>query len=272
MTTWSHSVSWSKFKLALDCPLSLQHTIDRKPHGRPDNNYHQARGSLVQYAFQMYFNQGVNLRPGGQEPKTWERVADKVLASNFLNTLNVTYPHDKTEFDLKADAKEEILLGFKVMEKMGLTKLACRSEVKLNGHFRGFRMFAMVDFLREGKSGDWLFDGKGYSKPNADARQVVYYALNRASSGRTIAGAGLIYWRHGLVPVDVSPKALREFADGPLAEVRPIFEQLRKGAKELPPKPSDSTCWSCRWKYVCEHSAVKRKPMDTTLPEEVGME
>lgn len=271
MTVWRHSISWSKFKLALDCPLQLQFTIDKKPHGRPENTLPQALGTIVQFCFEQYFNQGINLKKGGQDDETMAKIVDRILNSKYVQSINVTYPHNKTEEDLKTRAREQIMKGFGYMKGMGLTKLPVRSEVKLNGVFRGFRMFALVDFLREGKSGDYLFDGKGHANEDADPRQVVYYALNRAASGKKIAGGGLIYWNHGYRPVDLSPKALRDFIDNELATARPIFEKLKAGTnEELEAKPDEQKCRKCNWRNTCPFSLSRLPPMQEGLPDEVG--
>ncbi len=271
MTTWRYSVSWSKFKLALLCPLQLQYTIDKKPHGRSDINYYMVLGKLVQLAFELYFNQKINLKDGGRSPKTIEKLADKLLSSNWIASQNVTYPTGKTEDDLKTQARDQIIKGFAIMERLKLTHYPVRSEVKWNAVFRGFRMFCMIDFLREGRKGCWVFDGKGHSRMNADPMQVVYYALAVAAAGRDVAGGGLIYWQHDTyVPVDVSPKALRDFIDGPFAEGRAIFEELKDGVQTLPAKPSRSTCGDCSWKNNCPVSAVKLPPMQEGLPETLG--
>lgn len=271
MTTWRYAVSWSKLERALTCPLSLLYTIQKKPHGKPKETYATARGSLTQFAFEMYFNQQINLRSGGRDPKTWEKVANKVVNSPKLKALNPTFPYGKTEDDLKRETTEEIMSGFALMEEIGLTKFSVKAEVKLNGVFRGYRMFAMVDFLREGQSGDFIFDGKGYKAKTADPRQVQYYALNRASSGRTIAGGGLLYWKLGFEPVDLSPAALRKFVEENLEPTRPVFEKLKTGTEFLDPTPSLKSCRWCLWRETCEYSMLKRDAVDQSLPEQVGL-
>lgn len=271
MTVWKHSVSWSKFKLALECPLQLQNTIDKKPHGFGDGTYYTSLGKLVQFVFEQYFNQKVNLRPGGQEYGVIEKIFDRVIKVGYLDNLKVTYPHNKTEEDLIDAAKKHLENGFRVMKEMGLVKLAVRSEVKWNSVFRGFRMFGMVDFIRDGKSGMYIFDGKGHANKNADPRQVVYYALAIAASGHKIAGGGLIYWQHDYVPVDLRPEALKHFIDNEFAEARPWFEKLKNGTtEEFPARPEESVCKTCNWRNTCPFSKAKTPPMIEGLPQSVG--
>jgi len=271
MTVWRHSISWSKFKLALDCPLSLQFTIDKKSHGRPTSTFYTALGKLSQLVFELYYNQKVNLKPGGQEESVILRATERVLNQKTIDALQISYPHNKTEDDLKQAVRDQVTGGFRIMKDIGLTKLEVRSEVKMIGVFRGFRMFALVDFLREGTSGDFIFDGKGHAKKNADPRQVVYYALNRASSGRKIAGGGMIYWNHGFEKVDVSPAALRHFVDTDFTRVRPYFEMLDKGSEgPFPATPSAEKCKVCPWRNTCEFSMAKNPPQQFGVPTEIG--
>lgn len=275
MTVWRHAISWSKLKLALDCPLALQFTIDKKPHPRSMMTPPQAKGTVVQFIFEQYFNQGINLKPGGQDRGTMEKIIERILSSKFFETTSaqISYPHNKTEEDFKEEVRAQTLTGFDILKDMKLTTFKVRSEVKLNGVFRGFRMFAMVDFLREGQSGDFLFDGKGHAREDADPRQVVYYALNRAASGRKIAGGGLIYWNHGFRKVDVSPAALKAFVENEFAEVRPIFDELKAGTnREFEARPEYEKCRKCNWRNICEHSAAARPPMQEGLPERVSFD
>lgn len=271
MTVWNRPVSWSKFKLALDCPRSLQYAVDKKPHGFADNTYYSALGTIVQFIFEQYFNQRVNLRQGGRNPKVIERVTDKILASNYIESLKVVYPYGKDRADLCAAVREQVTKGFLFMDKMGLTKYSVKSEVNWSSVFRGFRMFAKIDFLRHGSSGSYVFDGKGHKEMNADPRQVLYYCLSVAASGHKIAGGGIIYWRHGYKNLDVTPAALKRFIDGEFAEVRPLFEELKTGIQgPMEARPSKENCKFCKWRQVCPDSAVRRPPMKEDAPENVG--
>lgn len=132
-------------------------------------------------------------------------------------------------------------------------------------------MFGMIDFLREGRSGHYLFDGKGHAKKNADPMQLVYYAVAVAASGHKIAGGGLIYWNHDYEKVDLSPAALRQFIDNEFTQVRPIFEKLKNGTNEqLEARPEESRCKQCNWRNVCPFSATKTPPMKEGLPDSLG--
>jgi hypothetical protein len=270
MTLWTYAVSWSKMKLALECPRQLQLTIDKVPHGRPEQTYYTHRGHLVQKVFELYFNPQINLKKGGQRPEVIAAAADRVIPP-YLKENQIDYPVDKTEADLTKEAKQQITNGFDIMAGIGLLNRRVRSEVKLNGVFRGFRMFAMVDFLAETPEGDLLYDGKGHQEKNADPRQVLYYALNRASAGRKVPHAGLIYWQHDFEPVDTSPTALRHFIDTDLAAARPTFELLKHGTNlTLETQPSPKTCRYCNWNKLCEDSYYKPRPADPNQKEEVG--
>lgn len=272
MTIWSYSISWSKLRLALDCPRQLQHTIDKKKHGYGSQSYWALMGTLVQKVYELYFNQQVNLREKGRDDATIAKVADRVIDAVMKTNPEVSYRPDQTEEGLINEAKAQVISGIQFLKDAGILTKRVRSEVKLNGTFRGFRMFAMVDFLVEDeRNGDEIYDGKGYAQENADPRQVVYYALNRASSGRKLAKAGLIYWKHGFREVDVSPKALREFIDGDIASVRPLLEELKKGVTGLlPTKPSPTTCGHCNWRDTCEDSLKKKTEVTEFLPEDTG--
>jgi hypothetical protein len=273
VTAWIHSVSWSKFKLALDCPRQLQHTIDRKPHGRGPSGFYQEAGSLTQLVFELYFNQQVNLKPGGRTEATQKRVIERVLNAPSTLQRPVSLPHNLTREDLNNRVRDQATRGFELMGKIKMLDLPVRCEVKWNAVFRGFRIFNMLDFLREGRSGHWILDGKGHTNPDADERQILYQALGVAASGHNIAGAGLLYWYHGFKPVDTSPKALKEVADTTLEEARPTFELLKKGTHQpLEARPSPKRCGQCNWRETCEASVAKRPPTQSNLPDIVQLD
>ncbi len=83
MTVWRHNISWSKVKAALDCPYRLQLIIDKVPATDVGVNYYQELGKIVQYAFEMFFNQKINLKgPEARTEAVIGRVADKVIGSD----------------------------------------------------------------------------------------------------------------------------------------------------------------------------------------------
>jgi CRISPR/Cas system-associated exonuclease Cas4 (RecB family) len=270
MTVWRHSVSWSKLVLALECPRSLQYAIEKKPTGKVRTNFYQALGKVVQFVFEQYFNQKVNLRPGCDTPEVLLKITDRVFASRWFNyELQPSYGYGQDQALMEKMTKAQVTNGLKIMRDLGMLHLELRSEVMLNGVFNGFRMFAYVDFLREGKTGDYIIDGKGHAEKNADPRQVKYYALNRASSGRRIAGGGLLYFQHDYEPVDVTPKALYEFANTEVASVQPLFNELKKGIPgDLEARPEKKKCYKCNWNQVCRDAfAAKPEVNDVTTAE-----
>lgn len=272
MSTWKYAVSWSKFVLALECPRKLQYTVDKKPApGYSDTTFYKDLGIVVQFIFEQYFNQGVNQKPGGREPKVIEAVTEKILSSGYLQALKTTYPHNLDEEQLISRIREHTKSGFQIMNDIGITKHRIKSEVKWSSIFRGFRIFCMIDFLRETRQGVELYDGKGHAQKNADPRQILYYALAVAASGKAVNKAGLIYWQHGYEPVDVSPAAIKHFIDTDFKEGRQYFELLRKGTREtFEARPDKRRCRWCKWNQLCPESAVKLPAMKENLPDEVS--
>lgn len=272
MTIWTHSVSWSKFKLALDCPRSLQYTIDKKPFLSSRTNYYQQLGTLVQLVFEHYFNQGVNLKAAGRTEAVMAKVTDRVLASNHYKAMQIDYPAGKSEEGLQEEIKRMVLIGFRQMQQTAVLPKKVASEQKWNSVFRGHRMFGMIDFdVHYGQNHCGLFDGKGHAQKNADVRQLLYYGLAKAASGVTLGLSGFFYWQHDFVEVDLSPPALKEFADGEFVEGKKIFDMLKVGVAELPAKPSSKQCYSCNWKALCPDSKYKKEYVDTTDESEVSL-
>jgi len=272
VTVWRHSISWSKFKLALNCPLELQKTIDGIPPDHEKPNYYMKLGILVQKVFEEYFNQGVNLMSGGRDPKVLQRVVDRTLESSFYTDMEVTYPNDLNEEDLIEDMRYQVRNGLEIFGTMKLATKVIKSEVKWNAVFRGFRMFAMMDFYLAVPGGVAVYDGKGHKEKNADPGQILYYALALTASDRKVVDAGLIYWRHGFEPVDVSPAALRVFIDEKVEKVKPIFDQLKGGVESLPATPSKDACKWCAWRYSCLESAYRRPEVADTSLSNVGFD
>ena len=147
MTVWRHSISWSKFKLAISCQRQLQYTIDKKPHKYAENTYHAAAGKLVQRVFELYFNQKVNLRPGGRDTAILLRILDRILATDYLAKMQVVYPNGKSESDLIEMARSQITNGIAIMNRIKLTEKTLRSEVKWqSGNFFGEALYGLEFF------------------------------------------------------------------------------------------------------------------------------
>lgn len=271
MTTWRYSISWSKLDLALKCQRALQFACEKTPAPGIPVTYWMDAGKLVQKTFELYFNQGLNLRPGGQKPETLQKAADRILSSPYRKNLNTVYPWEKNEADLDQQVKDQVAKGLETFRRMGMLDLKVQAEVMVNATFRGFRIFALIDFLRYGKSGAFIFDGKGHREENADPNQVRYYALALAALDRKIAGGGFVYWDHGFRSIDLSPSAIREFIDNTLDPVRPIFEKLKKGTDDLPPDPSLEKCKKCTWKATCDASMYKKEDVKNPSMDEVDL-
>lgn len=266
MTIWRKPVSWSKFRLALDCPQSLLFTLENKPVIEYPPNYYAELGKIVQYVFEVYFNQGVNLRPGGDKIGVVEKVLDKVLKSDYFQLKKITYPLGKTEAMLIAAVTEHVRKGFVLFHEQNLLNKPLKSEVKWNAVFHSMRMFAMIDFLYDDNGHLELYDGKGHSKKgSADIRQLLYYGLAIVAAGRSLKRGGFLYWQHGFEEVDVSAKALKEFADGPFKQGQKVIQMLQVGVDSLAPTPSTNACRYCPWKLTCTSSMCLKPEIDSTI-------
>lgn len=271
MTVWNKSVSWSKFKAALDCPLSLQKIIEKEKYFSFRPNMHQTMGKVVQKVYELYFNHELNLRKGGRAPEVPRKILQKVKESSWFKGENLLLPMDVTEDKFWEEVEIVTDQAFGYLSGMGLMNHKVKSEVKFPGIFDGFRMFGMLDFLVEVESGVFLYDGKGHKEENADKRQLLYYALALHGSGRNVRGGGFIYWRHGPRPVDLSPKALKDFAEGDLAKGREIFQRLRTGVSMLEATPSKEKCYFCNYKITCSESVFRKELNGEFGMGEVGM-
>lgn len=273
MSTWNYGVSWSKLKAAMDCPRQLQYAVDKEAPTSVGPNYHMELGKLVQYVFELYFNQGFNLTEPGRRVEVPMKIAQKVLDAPSTQALPITYPHNLDYDNLRADVLHQVEKGFPTFEEAGILDKRVRAEVKWNGTFRNIRTFALIDFLvrspdpKDKRIG--IFDGKGHSQENADEGQVHYYGLTVGLTNQQMYG-GLLYWRHGYREVDLSPKALQTFVKERLEPVLPIFSELKKGVTSLPATPSPSVCGRCNWKNTCKDSAYRREStFDPQAPREV---
>jgi len=275
MTVWTYPISWTKMKMAWTCLLQLQFAIDKKPPSDVGPNYWMQKGWWVQYIFELYFNQKLNRSKKGRRSDVMERVAQKVLDSGKFRKAQVTYPPGKTEKGLVEDIKAQVAKGHQLFYKTGLLSRDIRSEVTYRSVFHGMRLYAKFDFEYEEGRFTNIYDGKGNLKEDADERQLLMYALAIAAAGRKIGEAALLYWNHGKRPVNVSPRAIRQFAEGDFAKARTVFEKLRRGTGEtLPASPSKSACYRCAWKSSCPFSVYKREqvPDLLVLGEEVGFD
>lgn len=155
------------------------------------------------------------------------------------------------------------------MKEAGLLDKKVESEKKWLGRYRDIGLFAMTDFTYEADLPYIdLYDGKGHQQQNADPNQIVHYALNMATTGLKPRRAGLLYWRYptdGVIDVDVSPKALKAYIDGPFEEASPWLRRLKVGTEPgelLPARPESQKCFNCWWKSTCPDSAHKKEPVE----------
>ena len=273
MSVWTYPISWSKMRMAWKCLRMLQYAIDKKPPTDVGPNYYMRLGWWVQYTFELYFNKGLNRTKGGRRVVVMGRVVDRVLASGKFNNARITYPHTKTEKDLRTNIRAQVMNGHRIFETTGLLGRPIKSEVKYRSVFRGIRLYAQIDFLWEDARRVNFYDGKGSVRENADPRQLLMYALALAAAGKKLGEAALIYWNHGKRPVNVSPGAIREFVAGDFGRAYKVFNRLKHGiSEELTPSPSRSTCHFCSWKSICPASpyvGVRRDDI-LDLEEEVS--
>lgn len=268
MTVWNKPISWSKLSAALTCQRQLQWVLDKKPVTYSHSNYWASSGTLVQKSLELYFNQGLHLKPKGHSAEVVGRVVDKVMASPLFTALEVHYPPEKTPETLHAEVRKDAMAGFALMEAEGLTKTKVESEIKWSSGFRGIRLYAQIDFTARSEKGLSLWDGKGHAKKDADPRQLLYYALAVASAGVRLDRGGFFYWKHGTVPIDVSPPAIKAFVEEHLDPLGDLFARLKTGISEdLPTNPSPAACGRCQWKTNCPDSKYRRKEV---TPEDLA--
>lgn len=266
MTVFRKSISWSKFSLALKCPLSLQKTIDKEFSVlRGPSSPSAALGKLVQKVFELYFNNDFNLKEGGQDPKVLIRVLDRTLVSKWAEKEGV-------DPEQRPDALEQVLKGLEIFREQKLLGHRIRSEVEMKVVFDGFRMFGMLDFLMETMNGAYLYDGKGNVSKNADPNQILYYGLMLHAARKKLIDGGFIYWRHGFERVPLDAKSLYDFVHGDFARGRKVFDLLKEGVNELEATPSNSSCYWCLWRKTCAHSVCKKDPSEVFEGiQEVGL-
>lgn len=253
MTTFRKSVSWSKFNLALECPLRLQKTLEKEYSSKFGATTRPASmGKLVQKVFELYFNNDLNLQDNGKRPEVLVKIMDKVLADKWSKAEGL-------DESFREEAIPQLTNGFEIFKSMGLLQYRVRSEVSMQVSYQGFRMFGMLDFLVEHDKKYRLFDGKGNSAQNADPNQLYYYGLMIHASNHSLIEGGFIYWKHGYKEIDLSPKALHGFVHGDFARGRKIFDRLKEGVAVLEATPSSKACNWCNWKDTCSESHYKKE-------------
>lgn len=268
MIIFRKSVSWSKFKLAITCPLALQRTLKKEFAVISWPNEAQVKGKIIQKVWELYFNNKMNLHPRGKDISVLVKILYRVMASQWLVNENLIMKTGSTEVSVREELLRVLTLSYGIVKKMNLLEHEVQSEVKLMSVFMGFRMFGMLDFLVRVKGGVMLFDGKGHSEENADERQLLYYALALHAAQEKIIGGGFIYWQHQYRPMDLSPYRLKKFVDEEFAQGRKIFERLKIGVEELEAYPSSENCFFCNWKRTCDKSVYRKQDVEA-LPQGV---
>lgn len=270
MSVWRKGISWSKFKLALSCPLALQKSIDKESSIEWRPTYHAQLGTTVQKVFEVYFNQGVNLKPGGDQESVITKCADIVLASKWFDGLAISYTPTTNSDTMRVTVHEHVLGGLRQFRELGMLARPIRSEVDWGATFRNLRLFGRMDFVVHEGDGVYLYDGKSHQKENADERQLLFYALVASASSKTVLGGGFLYWGLKYHPVDLSAAKIKEFVDDCFSGVSPIFERLKTGIDVLEAKPEKGRCYWCAWGRTCKFSLVAREPVDFDAPVLAG--
>lgn len=273
-------LSWTMFRIMVSCPKQAEYAVrDRlgDPSAAREQNtptFHADAGTIVQKLYELYFNQGVNLRDGGTTDEVVARCATKVMASPWAEKIleKTTYPEGKTHKDLLQLIATGVAKGRKALFAAGLLDKEMKSEVNWSGTFEGFSVFSRVDFVVETPRGAFIYDGKINGQANADPRQLWYAALARRESGRPVLGAGFLYWKLGkFVSVPVDDATLEKFIKGDFAEGRKRWlPVMGPGVESLDPTPSFSTCRFCAWNGKCPSAQMARaRTPDYNLPDEI---
>jgi CRISPR/Cas system-associated exonuclease Cas4 (RecB family) len=267
MTVWTKSVSWSKFKLALTCPRQLQYVIDKTPISVTGSDYYAWLGKVVQFVFEQYFNQQVNIKSNGSR-EVFDKVVAKLLDGPWFDKLKINYGFTQKEDDLKKAVRAHCEKGYDIFKRMKVLTRKVDCETDWNATFRNFRMFGKMDFVVPmGGSQVILLDGKGNSKEDADPRQLLYYALILMASGRDVVGGGFVYWQHEFRKVDLSPSAIKHFVDTDFQRGVAVFRKLREGVDLLPAVPSAENCYYCDWKGSCISSHFRKEMVEAGTAE-----
>lgn len=264
--TLPKGISWTLFRRAEECHKKAEHHRRKVPKANDRwPTYYADIGSGVQRIFEEYFNQGVNLRPGGTAPGVVARVAEKVLAdSTYLRELfdATTYPEGKARADMLDQIRSDCRTGLHALHAAGLLERKVRSEVECPGQIRGWDVFGWVDFLAEWPDGAVeVWDGKAVSQMGADAGQPVFYSLAYRSRGIDVRRAGLVYFRQGKArPVPVTNEALRAFAVGRFKPTETVWEAMKAQVTELAATAATRhTCYRCEWSATCPASQMAGK-------------
>lgn len=254
MAVWNKPVSWSKFRLALECPRQLQYTIDNTPVSVIQRGWYAGMGTAVQKVFELFYNRGLWEKPVTRTPAILKEVARRVLLAGAYDE-GIIYDDTLSKEKLEQEVYSQVESGRQVLEGAGLLGVGLTSEKGWGATFRSLRLFGMVDFLRFRADGSMsLYDGKGSQRKNADPRQILYYALILLASGKRVADAAIVYWKHGIEYVDVSPGAIQEFVENDFIRGEEVFQKLKAGVAELPAVPNKKNCGWCSWRRSCPES------------------
>lgn len=263
--TYYKPVSWSKFREALSCPKQLEYDITRQPR-KPFDNFYLTVGSVVQRAFELYYEKSIFENPERRNVETLQTIADRIIESGWMEQQQrcpITYGSRHNLDDLRARVNDYIAGGVEALKSVDLfdKKVLCEVQVRSDGP-GGLKIFGSIDFvspLREGVQD--IFDGK--TGQAANPQQLLYYGLVARGSGVKIGRLAFIYYKTGKV-VDVAPlgsvnDALAEFEASPdFKRGLKIFQALKGGGVlDLPATPDQQTCRWCDWQFGCPFSSFR---------------
>lgn len=269
---YTGALSWSKMKLFLACPKQLELTIVRRPVSRKFPNMYMELGNVVQMVFEVYFNQGVNRKAKGTDPRVLDRVCDVVFRSKRFLDRNIWLMKDWTMQRFQQRVREYVQTGRGGLEKAGVLDRPVKSEVLVSATLLGLNVRGKVDFIAEDDQEIVILDGKASREQDANPDQVLLYGamIDKNQPGKKWVRGGLVYWQHGYVPVDMTPPALLGFLNGDLARTAEVFHKLKTGVDELVATPGKQVCGQCQWKTNCSDSLYYKMSDVDSVAEEVS--
>lgn len=249
-------LSYSGWKKYTDCAFLywLSYVAGIDPPG-VDDRLGSIYGSSVGKLFEDFFNEELYRRPGSEQvvlsrvDSTVASVIKRETSPNRGRPGGVLlwkgkgpghnpkgmYPNVDA---LKADVRDGVSLGFRIIRFYRLLGAGARAEVKLDSVISGHMIGGRADFImvRVKPHGDEIIlDGKGskWREAYTDRKQLLWYALLfRAKNGRLPDNLGFVFWRYpppkSVDWVEVREKEIDALQDQVLEDVAQIEKDVER--------------------------------------------
>jgi CRISPR/Cas system-associated exonuclease Cas4 (RecB family) len=251
-------LSYSSYRMYVDCPRSYKLKADKVEPPEPDNRYFALYGLLVEHFFERYTNRlcrADRVLTDKDVNYLLSEMWKGILAENYVN-WDEPYVR-KSSNDIYEMALEDVLENMKTFSfwKNAQAEVPYWINLKKSGDALTCRMDFVVKLPDDTVE---ILDGKGKMKidTDADIEQLYYYALvYLLKNGRLPDKIGFLYYHFKIIRyIDFDADAIMAFRD----KLALVKSAMKKDTEFAPKVKLSKQCKWCSYKYTCDAWRAKK--------------